>query len=183
MSDIDSSLPIKTESDVDEKVQSKIVDFTTPTQGMEVDTDNDAHVKAKLRDDAGNPFGIEANPVYTVIGDDPADEVFDYQTSAAVAKDATVNHDYTVTALKTMKGVQMVVSSSGEFKVELMRETGVAAGTYDTILTAFAQASSPLVDITIQRILQVAAGVNIRIAITNRDNARDVYSTLLGMEV
>ena len=71
MADIDSSLPVKTESDVDEKLQSKIVDYTTPSQGMEVDSDGDAHVKAKLRDDTGAAFGTEANPVFTSPGDDP----------------------------------------------------------------------------------------------------------------
>lgn len=180
---MNSSLPVKTESDIDEKVQSKLVDYTTPTQGMEIDVDGDAHAKAKLRDDSGNPFGTETNPVYTVVGDDPATEVFDYQTSVAIAKNATVNHDYTVTAGKTLKGIQLICSASGEFKVSLMRETAVASGIYNTVFVGFAQASKPLIDITIQRILQVLAGVKVRVAIENRDNVQNVYSTILGIEV
>jgi len=183
MADMDSSLPVKSEVDVDERLQSKLVDYLVPTQGMEIDTDKDAHVKAKLRDDNGDAFGTEVNPVYTVVGDDPADEVFDYQTTASLAKNATTSHDYTVSAGKTLKGIQLVASASGEFKVSVMRETGVAAGTYDTVFVAFVQASSPLVDVTIQRILQVAAGVNVRVSIENRDNVQDVYSTIFGIEV
>ena len=95
MADANTSMPIKTESDVDEKVQVKIVDYTTPTQGQEVDTDCDAHVKAKLRDDTGAAFGTEANPVRVAETEDPGDEVEDYQTSAAVAK----THRRTMTIL------------------------------------------------------------------------------------
>lgn len=183
MADMDSSLPVKTEVDIDERLQSKLVDYLVPTQGMEIDTDKDAHVKAKLRDDTGAPFGIESNPVYVVAGDDPADEVTDYQTTASVAKDATVNHDYIVTAAKTLKGVLLMASASGEFKVELQKETGVATAIFDTCFTAFAQASSPFINVDFDRGIQVLAGVTIRVAITNRDKTQDLYSTILGIEV
>lgn len=43
--DIERGLPIRTEDDADQKVQTKIVDHTTPTQGMEVDTDGNAHAE------------------------------------------------------------------------------------------------------------------------------------------
>lgn len=183
MADIDSSMPVKTESDVDEKLQSKIVDYTTPSQGMEVDADGDAHTKAKLRDDSGNPFGTEANPVYTAQAEDPGAEVEDYQTTATVAKDATANHDYTVTAAKTFKGIQLVVSASGEFKVELQKETAPASGIYDTIYTGFKQAADPSYILPLYKIFKQVATANIRVAITNRDNAQDLYSTLVGIEV
>ena len=53
MADVDSQLPVRSVQDVDERLQTKIVDATNPgSQQMEVDTDSDAHVKAKLRDDA-----------------------------------------------------------------------------------------------------------------------------------
>ena len=183
MADMDSSLPVKTEVDIDERLQSKLVDYLVPTQGMEIDTDKDAHVKAKLRDDTGAPFGTESNPVYTVKGDDPADEVTDYQTTASVAKDAVANHDYVVTAGKTLKGIILLASASGEFKVELHKETGVATGIFDTCFTAFAQASSPFINVDFDRGIIVAAGVIIRVAITNRDKTQDLYSTILGIEV
>jgi len=183
MADMDSSLPVKTEVDVDERLQSKLVDYLVPTQGMEIDTDKDAHVKAKLRDDTGAPFGTEDNPVYIVPGDDPADEIIDYQTTASLAKNATAEHDYIVSAGKTLKGILLLVSASGEFKVALFRETGVATGIFDTLFTAFAQASSPFINVNFDRGVQVAAGTKLTVVITNRDNVQDVYSTILGIEV
>jgi len=45
MADYNSSLPIRTEGDPQEKVQSKIVDFTDPSKGQVVDTDGNAHVE------------------------------------------------------------------------------------------------------------------------------------------
>jgi hypothetical protein len=182
MADIDSSLPVKTESDVDERLQSKIVDYTTPSQGMEVDSDGDAHVKAKLRDDAGAAFGTEANPVRTLEGDEPGDKIIDYQTTASVAKNSTTNHDYTVTAAKTFKAKHLVVSASGEFKAELQLEDSPAAGTYTTKYTMFAQASRPYIQLELDKLLEQVATANVRVAITNRDSSQDVYSTLSGIE-
>ena len=45
MADYNSSLPVRSEVDVDERVQIKIVDYTTPTQGTVVDTDGNVHVE------------------------------------------------------------------------------------------------------------------------------------------
>lgn len=45
MADYNSSLPIRTEGDTHEKVQSKIVDFADPTKGQVVDVDGNAHVE------------------------------------------------------------------------------------------------------------------------------------------
>lgn len=182
MADIDSSLPVKTESDVDEKLQSKIVDYTTPSQGMEVDSDGDAHVKAKLRDDTGAAFGTEANPVFTSPGDDPGDKIIDYQSTVSVAKNSTTNHDYTVTAAKTFKALHLVVSASGEFKFELQLEDSPSAGTYTTKYTGFAQASSPYIQLSLDKIIEQVATAKVRVAITNRDNQQDIYSTLVGIE-
>lgn len=182
MSDAASSLPVKSEVDVDERLQSKIVDYNTPSQGAAVDADGDLHVKAKLRDDSGNAFGTEANPVFTAVAEDPGDEVEDYQTSAAVAKDASVNHDYTVTALKTFKGVALLVASAGEFKLELQKETAPASGTYNTLYVAFKQASDPTFFLPLSKVFKQVAGAKVRVKITNRDNATDLYSTLVGIE-
>ncbi len=182
MADIDSSLPVKTEVDGDEYLRAKLYDQTA-TNPMEIDSDNDAHVKAKLRDDSGSAFGTESNPVYVAGAEDPGDEIIDYQTSAAVAKSATVNHDYSVTAAKTFKGKHLVVSASGEFKFELQIETAPASGIYTTKYVGFAQASSPYIQLSLDKILKQVATANVRVAITNRDNQQDVYSTLSGIEV
>lgn len=53
MSDYNSALPIRTEGDLQEKVQSKIVDFVDPSLGMQVDSDKNAHVEMHGNDAAG----------------------------------------------------------------------------------------------------------------------------------
>lgn len=45
MSDVKKGLPVRTQQDPDERLQTKIVDFTTPGQGQTVDTDGNAHVE------------------------------------------------------------------------------------------------------------------------------------------
>jgi len=73
MSDINSSLPIRSEADADQRVQIKIVDYTTPTQGAEVDTSGRVHVmvdniageeiptQANLHDGAGTAITSQVN--------------------------------------------------------------------------------------------------------------------------
>lgn len=45
MADIEKGLPVRIEDDVDQKVQVKVVDATTPSQQAEVDTDGNLHVQ------------------------------------------------------------------------------------------------------------------------------------------
>lgn len=56
MADYPSSLPVRTEADADERLQSKIIDFTTATQGLTVDSDGNAHaeVHGNRADDAAD---------------------------------------------------------------------------------------------------------------------------------
>lgn len=183
MSDAATSMPVKTEVDADERVQVKVVDYLNPSQNMEVDSDRDAHVKAKMRDDNGDPFGTESNPIYIAGAEDPGDEIEEFEQSVDVAKDATVTHDYTVTAGKTFKGKQIVVSAAGEFRLEVQLETAPAAGTYNTKYVMFAQAAKPYIILPLHKIFKQAAGAIVRLSITNRDKQTDVYSTLVGIEV
>lgn len=54
MADYNSQMPVRSKQDVDERLQSKLVDATNPdTQQMEVDTDGNAHVEAHGNDPAG----------------------------------------------------------------------------------------------------------------------------------
>lgn len=54
MADYNSGLPIRTEADgADERLHAKIVDGTTPSQRMTVDTDGNAHVELHGNDPAG----------------------------------------------------------------------------------------------------------------------------------
>lgn len=56
MSDYPSSLPVRTEADADERLQSKIVDYTSPANGLTVDSDGNAHteVHGNRADDAAD---------------------------------------------------------------------------------------------------------------------------------
>lgn len=53
MADIRKGLPVRSEQDPDQKVQVKIVDFTTPAQGAIVDTDSNLHVEIHGDDPGG----------------------------------------------------------------------------------------------------------------------------------
>ncbi len=126
----------------------------------------------------------ETNPLHVVMAENPGVEVVDFDTAAALAAAATSNHDYVVTALKTLLVDRVIFAASSRGKVEVQVEDGVAAGTYTTVAVKFITSSKPEADVVFDRRLKVAAGVNIRIARTNRDNqAQDVYSTVVGIEV
>lgn len=134
-------------------------------------------VAAHLFDEAGVAFSA-SNPLpVSIASDQEGDEVLDYQTSAAVAKDASVNHDYTVTAGKTFLGEEAWISGSGKLKVELLVNGS-------TVFVGFNSTANPNVRIPLEKIMKANAAEVIRFTITNRDNqAQDLYSTLLGLEV
>lgn len=255
MADYDSSLPIRSEADIDERVQTKIVDATNPgAQQMEVDTDGNAHTESHGNDPAGidrvlrtseqghvsingiydgtnntDPSNISMiahsrnatpgdtqaterltsiedsggtvraldislhdedgeayspnNPLPVALSESEGDEIIDYNTSASVLSDASVNHDYTVTALKTFVGHRLYASASGKMKIEVQLETAPASATYNTVYVGFNSTANPNIDISLDRILKQVAGAIVRIVLTNRDNQpQDLYSTLSGIE-
>lgn len=136
-----------------------------------------------LHDEDGEAYS-STNPLPVTLEENEGDEICDYNTSAAVVKDATVNHDYTVSASRTLLTSRIWVAGSGKLKVEVQLETAAASGTYNTVLVAFNSTSSPNIDIPLDKICgKQVTGANVRIAITNRDNqAQDLYSTLIGIE-
>jgi len=114
----------------------------------------------------------------------PGSSVNDYNTAAALAAAASSNHDYTVTALKTLNFNQVWASASGKLRVQVQVETGVATGVFITRFVAFNSTAAPVIDLDIENDIQVAAGVRVRVIRTNLDNqAQDVYSTIGGSEV
>lgn len=252
MSDYLSSLPVRTESDADAKLQTKVVDYTTASQGMTVDSDGLAHVEVHGNNPAGgdkalrlselgapNPDGVydvtnntkpahaglvvsqraaspadsdqvkrvtavsnsdvhamdislhdedgaaysKTNPLPVEISDGAGDEIHNYNTAAAVASAGTSNHDYPVTAGKTLELKKIMVAGSAATKAEVQIEDGVAAGTYTTFAVKFGTASSPSIDFDFVVPKIVAAQVNVRVIRTNRDNqSQDLYSTIIGRE-
>jgi hypothetical protein len=183
MSDQATSLPIRTEANSDAIVA--LSDATIISQTMEIDSDNDAHVKAKLRDDSGNAFGTPLNPIVVEqVNGVSGDPVADYDTVVAVIKDAVDNHDYPTTAAKTLLLSGFCGSASGKAKFEFQIEDGPAAGTYTTKAVLFNSTATPNVEFKLDNPLELAATVNVRVIRTNLENqAQDLYSTIKGIEI
>ena len=136
-----------------------------------------------IHDENGDAFSA-SNPLPVTSVDSEGVEVNDYNTSAALAAGGTSNHDYTVTALKTLKLSQIWASASGKMKIEVQVESGVATGTFATKFVGFNSTSDPNIYMPVNENIAVAAGVRVRIIRTNKDNqAMDVYSTISGHEI
>jgi len=134
-------------------------------------------VEAHLKDGSGADY-TSANPLpVSMSAAIPGDEIVDYNTSAAVAKNASVNHDYTVSAGKEFLGDEAWISGSGKLKAELLVNGSV-------VWVGFNSTSNPNIRIPTEMILKAQAAEVIRFTITNRDKQpQDVYSTLAGVEV
>lgn len=136
-----------------------------------------------LHDEDGAVFSA-SNPLPVTNVDSEGAEVNDYNTVASVAAAATSNHDYTVTALKTLKLSQIWASASGKLKIEVQVETGVATGVFTTRFVGFNSTANTNILIPVGENISVAAGVRVRVIRTNKDNqSQDVYSTISGHEI
>lgn len=136
-----------------------------------------------MHDENGDAFSA-SNPLPVTSVDSEGTEVNNYATAAAVAAAATSNHDYTVTAAKTLKLAQIWATGSGKLKVEVQIETGAATGVFNTVFVGFNSTANPNILIPIGENITVAAGVRVRVIRTNKDNqAQDVYSTISGHEI
>lgn len=151
--------------------------------GVASSVDNAKCVDVAIRDEAGNPF-TAANPLPVTMVDSEGTEVNDHNKSVAVAPGGSVNHDYTVTALKTLKLQQIECASSGKMKVEVAVETAPASGTFNNKWVQFSSTANPNCSLHIKELISQAAGAKIRVIKTNLDNqAQDLYSTISGHEI
>lgn len=124
------------------------------------------------------------NPVPVTMEDSPGTHINNYKDAAAVAANASDNHDYTVTALKTLYFNQVESSASGKAKMVIQVETGVASNVFTTYFTQFNSTADTNMSIQLKDDIVVAAGVRVRVIMTNKDNqAQDLYSTICGYEV
>lgn len=183
MADQNTSLPVRSEADVDERLQTKIVDYTTPTQGMNVDTDGSAQVEIHTSD--GAPV-TDANPLPVYQANDPGTEVADYDVKSAIASDASDNHDYVVADGTTLELYGVLPSASGKAKFELIIGDGAALEAFtDTKCVTFNSTSMPNAPMHFEKPIVVTGtpdGRTVRLVKTNRDNqAQDLYSTLVGI--
>lgn len=144
----------------------------------------DGSVNSNIRDASGAAFSA-LNPLpVTVTLDNAGDEINDYNTAAAVAAAGTSNHDYTVTALKTLILTQINASGSGKMKIEVQVETAAGSGVFNTKFVQFNSAADTNMNIELKSPIQVVAGARVRVIRTNRDLlAQDLYSTISGQEI
>jgi hypothetical protein len=156
-------------------------------------------VSVNLRDNTGTAFSA-ANPLptSTVVGGSAVSlsnplpvylttatgtAINDYKTASSVASGSSDDHDYTVTAAKTLHLSQIYASASGRIKVLVKIETGVATNTFTTVFAAFNSTASPNINILVPDERPVAAGVRVRVTVFNLDDqAMDLYSTISGNE-
>ena len=127
----------------------------------------------------------DVNPIFVqdVSGAVVGTEIHDYDTSAAVAKDATDNHDYAVTGGKTLMLSSVIVAASGAMKCEL--QVGPAAG-LATMAVLFTSGAKPTEQIIFDPPIEIpdTSTGTVRIIRQNDDHqAMDVYSTIIGAEV
>jgi hypothetical protein len=134
--------------------------------------------------DGTETLGINADGSINVkFSADPAGcEIVDFQTSACIAKNASVNHDYTVTACTTFFGEELWVSGSGKLKVEASLQSACCACVYNTVFVGFNSTATPNIRIPLERMVKQTSGLAVRLTITNKDGTQDVYSTLTGVE-
>jgi hypothetical protein len=107
--------------------------------------------------------------------------VFKYNTSAAVAKNLDATHDYIVTDLNTFHGETVCVGARGAVKVQL----GTWDGTTFVVKSIWFQLPACNEDHRISHLALAGNGTKaIRLVITNIDNnASDIYSNIQGAEV
>jgi len=161
-------------SDVRQTMQPTAVRGTTANTQVSLDV--------SLHDEAGEAYSAN-NPLPVSIEESEGTEVCDRKTSSSVAAAASVNHDYTVTASRTLVLDGWYVSASGRIKAVLSIETGVGTNVFNAVQDAFTTASKLNEDFPLNKTLKIAAGVRVRITLTNRDLlAQDVYSQLRGVE-
>lgn len=163
-----------------DKVDASGSDVTATVSATDLDIRDLDHTQDNVAiQSGGNELAINADGSINVIVDSDVkgDEVVDFNSSASVAKDASVNHDYAVSALKTFIGEELFVSGSGKLKAELLFN-GVL------LWVGFNSTANPNIRIPLSRMPKASAGQTVRVTLTNRDNqAQDLYSTLTGVEV
>jgi hypothetical protein len=108
--------------------------------------------------------------------------VCDYKDDAALAANASANHDYTTASAMKLTGV--LASASGKCKIEVKVETAAASGVFNTKFVAFNSTANPNIQVFPTGDIMVPSGAKVRVVKTNKDNqAQDVYSTIEGSEV
>lgn len=194
---------------LDRKQLHVLVDATTDSQRLAINasgqaateahqaTHDDLNANANLQVSdtdvsSSNPVPVSkdgsansaANPIFVKDVSEvvSATEVHDYDTAAAVASDASDNHDYTV-ANTTFLLRQVHVAAAGGMKVEI--QTGPVAS-LATVAVHFIKpgTASKTIEFNPPIEVPVTSTGTVRVIRTNRAGAaQDVYSTIVGNDV
>lgn len=142
-------------------------------------------VDVALHDEAGAAYSATNPMPVALVGSTEGDEINAYSAASAVAAAGTSNHDYTVSAAKTLILKRVSCAASGRSKYELQIETAAASGVFTSKEVKFITASVNSVEFELgDAPISVATGVKVRVIRTNRDNqAQDLYSTIKGIEI
>lgn len=157
-----------------------IRDLTSATDSVEVLQASHDNLNANANVQVGNVDVSATNPIpVTIVADVIGTEVNDYNTAAAVAANASSNHNYTPGS--AFRLTQILATSSGAAKIEVQVETAAASGVFVTKFVQFSSASTLNMEIKIAAPILVPSGAIVRVIRTNRDNkALDLYSTISG---
>lgn len=183
MSDFSSQLPVRSVQDIDQRVLTKIQDGQNPdaADGTARVTNEKLHVTIHQGD--GSQI-TEEMPLPVSVTESAGDEIISYDESVDVASSGSMNHDYSVSATKTLKVLDVEASASGKARFELQIETSAGSGTFETKGVKFNSTANPNVQFKLSRFPRVEQNVTIRIVKTNLDEQpQSIYSTLNGVEV
>lgn len=159
MADYNSALPVRTEGDAQEKLQTKIVDFTTPTQGQTVDTDGNAYVQVHGDNPSGGNEVLRLSELGAVIPDgvyhatnntDPGNVGLIAHTRAATPADTDQGIRLTGISNSTVHALDVAIrdeagvpySSSNPMPVVAVESEGDEINNYNTAAAVAAAATS-----------------------------------------
>jgi hypothetical protein len=170
---------------IDDAGGSITVDGAVTVSATDLDIRDLTHVSDSVKvGDGTDLLAVNADgSINVVVAGASGTAIHNHDTSAAVAKDASDNHDYTVSSGKTMKVKQIIVAASGAMKITLQAGPLASLVTYGVWFTSGAK---PTEVITLEVPISVpdTSTGTVRVIRRNDDSqAMDVYSTIIGEEV
>lgn len=172
---------------LDRKLLTRIVGATDANR-LDVDASGHAQIDIAALSLTALPVSKDSsansmtNPIYVqeVEGVSGGTVVCDYDQAASIAKAATDNHDYTITAATTLRQIRVTCSASLAARFEI--QVGPVASLV-TKKVVFTSASTPtkVVDLNVE-VPDTSTGT-VRVIRKNMDNkTQDLYSTIEGIE-
>lgn len=196
MSDFNSKQPVKNDGIYDgadnlnpsttaviTSQRNATIDKTTLTERVTSVSGNDDKkaMDVAISDSQGNRID-ENNPLAIYIAESPAEEIDDYNSTASVAMDVTVNHERTVTTGKQFKQLVVPYTAPGLMRAELFIEDAPSAGTFTKVAGGYNSVSRPNGKLTYKK--NIPAGVIIRVSLTNCDeDNQELESQIQGLEI